>query len=172
MLRYRHPDRHMMSDPVIDALVQRVTALERQLSQLSASIVVPYSGARFSVYATGTTAVSGATLVALAGTAYADAGWNSSTSTYTAPVSGRYLFTGIVYIQPSGASGSWSALYVNGGFAALGAYIYSATGNVACPIATILSLNAGDAVTLRVSSLVSATVLSGATWTYLQGQIL
>ena len=163
----------MSQDPVVVELVRRVANLEDDLMRQTARISVPVSGAFFSAYANAPTALSaGVTAtVALGATTYTDGNFNTSTSTYTCPVAGHYLFSGCLNLTTTAAGAIYVALYQNStewrgqqmGGAAAGT-VYGLT------VAKVLQCTAGDIVTLKGYASGAATGSATAV-TYLTGQI-
>jgi hypothetical protein len=83
-----------------------------------------------------------------------DGGWSTSTNRFTAPVTGRYLFTWN-YLMPTAYAGDGDArIYVNGVNTGLAAYTTdSASGSYyGRSLTAIYELAAGDYIELRAFS--------------------
>ena len=76
-------------------------------------------------------------------------GYNTSTHTYTVPVSGVYLVYGLVFYASGSTNTLTAGVQVNGTLNLFGpAYTAAGSGNSACQMTRLLDLHAGDTVSL------------------------
>ena len=164
----------MSQDPILAELVRRVTNLEDDLMRQTARISVPVSGAFFSAYANATTTLNAGvmTTVALGATTYTDGNFNTSTSTYTCPVAGHYLFIGSVEISPS-VAGYFVVTINNGGVVQAHSQdiVVASSAGYAQQVGKVFACAAGDLITMTASTGATNVAISGAQYTFLVGQI-
>lgn len=164
----------MSQDPILAELVRRVTNLEDDLMRQTARISVPVSGAFFSAYASGTTALSAGvtTKINLAGVNYTDGNWNTSTYTYVCPVAGNYLFCGNIWGTATAAGNCFSQIFQNGSAVARGPEVYIAAGGfISSPVSKVIRCAIGDSIILQGYAGGAGTISAIADGTFLTGQI-
>ena len=93
--------------------------------------------------------------------------FNTATYTFTAPIAGRYFYNAVVQASiGAGSNGTQTYVYVNGAQYRVGIDKGWAASQAVYPRLTgVLSLNAGDTVTIQNNSDVSCTVQASANWT-------
>ena len=164
----------MSQDPILAELVRRVTNLEDDLMRQTARISVPVSGAFFSAYASGTTALSAgvSAKINLAGVNYNDGNWNTSTYTYTCPVAGNYLFCASIWGAATAVGYCYSQILQNGTAVARGPEAIVAAGAYfSSPVSRVIQCAKGDPITLWGYAAGAGTIAAIADGTFLTGQI-
>jgi hypothetical protein len=137
-------------------LVTWINGLERMRIDSSGRVTMPYQSSFWAYLTASQTVSSGNQLIAFNATSW-DVGnnFNTSTNRFTAPVTGKYLFAATVATGGGAATQNYFGVqfYLNGTQYVVGGWNrQEATGYIVDSKTTLLSLNAGDYVTVIVES--------------------